>query len=79
MGAQFEDVLRNAGIDLPLSTYTYTGSSPWSTNSMAALPVMLGMGIGSALASTTTSSSGSGGGGSSGGGGGGGGVVGGKT
>jgi uncharacterized membrane protein len=73
-GAQFESILRNAGKDPEQYHPTwYTGSSAWSSKSMVALPALLGMGIGSALASVTTSSSGSGGGGFSGGGGGGGG------
>lgn len=75
-GAQFEDVMRQAGID-PATYHPvwYVGTTSWSSrNSISAMPALLAAGISaSVLASTVSSSSGGGGGGFSGGGGGGGG------
>lgn len=72
--AQFDDVLKQAGMESAHYQPTwYASNTPWTSNSMLALPAALGMGITSALAATSVNSSASGGGGSSGGGGGGGG------
>ncbi|VVC75018.1 hypothetical protein AQUSIP_02930 [Aquicella siphonis] len=73
--AQFNDILRQSGIE-PAGYHPGWYSGPaWSTRNVAALPVFLGAGLASSLAaaSVSSSSSASGGGGSSGGGGGGGG------
>lgn len=73
-GEHFNTLLKEAGQQPTTYQPTwYTGTSPWSTSTTAAIPLLIGTALASSLATASVSSSASGGGGSSGGGGGGGG------